>query len=118
MKRIIFSLAIIIFLLDVYVFQAKAREFSEQFNETFTNTKEVTLFCGDVDQVSYFMGYHFNLLPVSLGEGYDIFEGKRESVFLAASSDFTTIAILILNDNNELCVSSISMKHKLYNRSE
>jgi hypothetical protein len=101
----------------LFVFSnATSKDFSEQFNKTFTNTKEVTLFCGDVDQVSYFMGYHFNLLPVSLGEGYDIFEGKRESVFLAASSDFTTIAILILNDNNELCVSSISMKHKLYNK--
>lgn len=101
----------------LFVFSnATSKDFSEQFNKTFTNTKEVTLFCGDVDQVSYFMGYHFNLLPVSLGEGYDIFEGKRESVFLAASSDFTTIAILVLNDDNELCVSSISMKHKLYNK--
>ena len=103
----------------LFVFSnAISKEFSEQFNKTFTNTKEVTLFCGDVDQVAYYMGYHFNLLPVSLGEGYDIFEGKRESVFFAASSDLTTIAILVLNDNNELCVSSISMKHKLYNRSE
>ena len=118
MKRIIFSLAIIIFLLDVYIFQTEAREFSEQFNETFTNTKEVTLFCGDVDQVAYYMGYHFNLLPISFGEGYDIFEGKREAVFFAASSDLTTIAIMVFNDKIELCVSSISMKHKLYNRSE
>lgn len=103
----------------LFVFSnAISKEFSEQFNETFTNTKEVTLFCGDVDQVAYFMGYHFELLPVSLGQGYDIFEGKTETVFFVASSDLTTIAILIMNDINELCVSSISMKHKLYNRSE
>lgn len=118
MKRIIFSLAIIIFLLDVYVFQAEARTFSDEFNETFTNTKEVTLFCGNIDKVAYFMGYHFELLPVSIGEGYDILEGKTEKVFLAASSDLKKIAILVMNDNNELCVQSISVKHEMYKESE
>jgi len=118
MKRIIFSLAIIIFLLDVYVFQADAQEFSEEFNQTFTTTKETTLFCGEPKDVAYYMGYNFQLIPVSMGTGWDMLEQKYHTSFLAASADLKSIAIMIMHEG-KLCVSDISVEHKLYNnRSE
>ena len=117
MKKLISVLLCTILISCTFTFKdADSEEFSKDFNKVFTNTKEVTLFCGDPNQVAYYLGYYFSLLPVSIGEGYDIFESKPETVIFTASSDLKTIAMLIINDNNEVCVSNISMKHIIYNK--
>lgn len=115
MKKLISVLLCTILISCTFTFKdADSEEFSKDFNKVFTNTKEVTLFCGKPDQVAYYLGYNFRLLPVSTGTTYDLFEEKFETVFFVASPDLKSLAILLMTSINEVCVSSISVDHKLY----
>ena len=107
MKRIIFSLAIIIFLLDVYVFQAEAKE----FNEVFDDVHEDIQFCGDPEEVGYFLGAKYGLLPITAGSSYDIMSNTHRLTVFAANTDLSTIAILT-QYGNKVCLTSLSVGHE------
>jgi len=114
MKKLISVLLCSILLSCTFTFEnANSEEFSKSFNEVFTNTKEVNIFCGNPIEVGYYMGFNYGLLPISIGQTYDFFEEEYQTTIFTATKDFKTIAILLLNDD-ELCVSSISLNHILY----
>lgn len=112
MKKLISIILGTVFFSNVY-----AQEFSDDFNKTFTTTKDITLFCGEPKDVAYYMGYSFQLVPVSIGTGWNIMEQEYNTTILATSQDLTNIAILTMHEG-KLCVSNISVKHKLYKGSE
>ena len=98
-------------------FNAHAVKYNEFFSETFTSVEHNVLFCGEPKSVAYYLGYKYQLFPVSIGIGRDEYNNKNREVFMAASTDLKKIAILMLYDD-KLCVQSISVEHEMYKESE
>lgn len=107
-------IAIALTILSLALNKAQAEEMkSELFNKTFDTTKEVTLFCGDYQKVAYYMGYTFQLIPMSFGVSYDIFEDKAYNTIFGASPDVRTLGMFIIDDETgKLCVSNISINNQ------
>ena len=106
-------IAIALTILSLALNKAQAEEMkSDLFNETFDTTKEVTLFCGDYKKVAYYMGYTFQLIPMSFGVHYDLFEDEAYNIIFAASPDARTLGMFIIDDSTgKLCVSNISINN-------
>ena len=59
------------------------------------------------------MGYTFQLIPMSFGVSYDIFEDKAYNTIFGASPDVRTLGMFIIDDKiNKLCVSNISINNQ------
>lgn len=95
-------------------FNAHAVKYNDFFSETFTTVEHTVLFCGKPEKVAYYLGYKYQLLPVSIGVGRDEYNNKNRTVFFAASKDLKKIALMMMYDDN-LCVQSISVEHEMYN---
>lgn len=107
-------IAIALLLLSLGLNKAQSEPLQgELFNKTFDTTKEVTLFCGDYQQVAYYVGYTFQLIPMSFGVSYDVFEDKAYSTIFAASPDASNLGMFIIDDTTQkLCISQISISNK------
>lgn len=106
-------IAIALLLLSLGLNKAQSEPLQgELFNKTFDTTKEVTLFCGDYQQVAYYVGYTFQLIPMSFGVSYDVFEDKAYSTIFAASPDASNLGMFIIDDTTQkLCISQISISN-------
>jgi len=113
MKKII-SIILCSFLIT---FNTHAVKYNQLFSDTFTEVEHTVLFCGEPEKVAYYLGYKYQLLPVSIGLGRDEYNNKNRTVFFAASSNLKKLALMMVYDG-KLCVQSISVGHELYNRSE
>ena len=106
-------IAIALLLLSLGLNKAQSEPLQgELFNKTFDTTKEVTLFCGDYRKVAYYVGYTFQLIPMSFGVSYDVFEDKAYSTIFAASPDASNLGMFIIDDTTQkLCISQISISN-------
>jgi hypothetical protein len=107
MNRYVFLGAIVLFLLDVFVWQAQAKE----FNEVFDDVHEDIQFCGNGEEVGYFLGEKYGLLPVTAGNSFNMITNTYHLTVFAASPDLSTIAILT-QYGNKVCLTSLSVGHK------
>ena len=109
MIRYIFLAAIAIFCLDVFVWQAQAKEHKE-FGEVFYDVHEDIQFCGDPEEVGYYLGAKYGLLPITAGNSFDIMTNTYRLTVFAANPDLTTIAILT-QYGAKVCLTSLSVGH-------
>ena len=109
---VLIAIALLILSLGLNKAQAEPLQ-GELFNKTFTTTKEVTLFCGDYQQVAYYVGYTFQLIPMSFGVTYDVFENKSYNTIFAASPDASNIGMFLIDDEKQkLCISQITISNR------
>lgn len=96
---------IFIFVL-LFSWQSKAKEFNEVFNDVHEDIQ----FCGDPEEVGYYLGSNYGLMPITAGNSFDIMNNVYRLTVMAANPDLSTIAILT-QYGNKVCLTSLSVGH-------